>query len=97
MRAAALEYFKTAEPHATVRGVNLISYTGNLYIATLGTEKDGHDRIVPIIVRMFIRENGDTYWRAEQFTNQPIPDASRHQVGALKSKVDELEANTEKE
>jgi hypothetical protein len=67
VRQAARDYIQENKPGAKVEGVFTLSYgrdTG-LFIAGADTTIDGKRRTIDLLVRLYTRKSGGTYWRAE--------------------------------
>jgi predicted Zn-dependent protease len=67
-REAVAEYVKSNLPKHKIKGVSLLSYTGNLYIANVDLSEGEKHQTVSLIVRMYIKENGETYWKADKLS-----------------------------
>jgi hypothetical protein len=67
VRQAARDYIQENKPGAKVEGIFTLSYgrdTG-LFIAGADTTVDGRRRTIDLLVRLYTRKSGGTYWRAE--------------------------------
>jgi hypothetical protein len=67
-REAVTEYVKTNLPKLKIEGISLLSYTGNLYIASVDLSDKEKHQTVSLIVRMYVKESGDTYWKADKLS-----------------------------
>ena len=67
VRQAARDYIREVQPGSKVEGVFTLPYYRNsLYIAGVDVALDGRRRqTIDLLVRLYVRENGTEYWRAE--------------------------------
>ena len=69
VRKAATDLIKQTHPNSKVEGVFTLSFArGNLYIAGADTTTGEARRTIDMLVRLYTRRNGTTYWRAEQLS-----------------------------
>lgn len=67
-REAVVEYVKNNLPKQKIEGVSLLSYAGNLYVASVDLSENEKHRTISLIVRMYVKENGETYWKADKLS-----------------------------
>jgi hypothetical protein len=82
VRDTARDFVKKAYPHSKTDGVFLLGFcAGDLYLAgvdtTIGNSSDQR-KTVDLLVRRYVRKNGNSYWRAEPLT--PEQSAKYHVV-----------------
>lgn len=67
IRQAARDFIQEKKPGAKIEGVFTLSFgrDSGLYIAGVDTTLDGQRRTIDLLVRLYTRKNGGTYWRAE--------------------------------
>jgi hypothetical protein len=64
---AVREMVKERHPDSKVDGVWVLIIRENYVIAGADTTIDGRRRTINLLVRLYIRENGSDYWKAEGF------------------------------
>ncbi|MES2462547.1 MAG: hypothetical protein V4671_18340 [Armatimonadota bacterium] len=87
IRQAARDYIQEKKPGAKVEGVFtlVLGRDNSLAIAGADTTIDGQRRTIDVLVRLYARKNGGTYWRAESLGQEraaALMDKSRFANGA---------------
>lgn len=67
-RQAVVDYVKNSMPGQTIDGISLLSYTGNLYVASVDLSSAKKPQAISLLVRMYVKDNGETYWKAHKLT-----------------------------
>jgi hypothetical protein len=66
VRQAARDFVKEMYPGSRAEGVFTLPYIrGNLYLAGVDLSLGSQRRTADLLVRLYVRENGSQYWRAE--------------------------------
>lgn len=67
VRQAARDLVRAVHPSAKTDGVFVLSFGrgGTLYLAGVDTQINGRRRVIDVLVRLFVRKTGGSYWRAE--------------------------------
>jgi hypothetical protein len=75
VRQAARDYIKESVPNSKMDGVFLLPFVvDNLYIAGVDTTTSGGSgtsrSTYDLLVRLYVRKNGSSYWRAERIGHE---------------------------
>jgi hypothetical protein len=65
IRQAVRDFMKETRPGSQVEGVWLLMFRNNYCIAGADTTLGSQRRTIDLLVRLYARDNGSVYWRAE--------------------------------
>ncbi len=80
-RQAVRDFVKETSPGSRVEGVWALPFTRNYCLAGADTTTGSQRRTVDLIVRLYVRENGSQYWRAESLDRGLVSLWSRSSAG----------------
>lgn len=90
-RDAAAAYVRKHFPTWDVKGVSALAYTGNCYITGVDVSASTERKTVTLVVRLFVTDRGDTYWKAEPLT----PELSHALAGSVWQRFQKLKKDHE--
>lgn len=97
-RRAATDYARATFPSWEVRGVAAVAYTGNLYIVSVELSSGKESKTITLVSRLFITDEGDTYWKADPLTpemGQALSGLVFQKYRKLKTEHENLESSYE--
>lgn len=70
VRQAVSEYVKAQMPGGSVRGVSSYACTGNIYFVGVDISSGRQQRTVNLLVRLFMPDDGKSYWKVEPLDSE---------------------------
>jgi predicted Zn-dependent protease len=98
VRKAVVEYVKSNLSNQKIEGVSLLSYTGNLYIASVDLSEKEKRQTISLIVRMYVKENGETYWKADKLSEDDkrlLISRKAYRLNGTEQKLSDAQAKTD--
>jgi hypothetical protein len=97
-RKAAEDYAHASFPNWKVHGISSFAYAGNVYIVSVDLGSDKESKTLTLVSRLFVNDEGDTYWKAEPLTpemGQALSGLVFQKYQKLKAEYQELEGSYE--
>lgn len=92
VRQAAKEFVKRLYPESKIEGIAALAYTGTLYLVSADLSFEDRRETINIAVRLFFKDNGEQYWRAEKLDSNFADLLSQYTLRKYKEKSERRES-----
>jgi hypothetical protein len=85
-RQAIKSYIKELFPRSNITGIALLSYGRTLYEAGVDLSSSGQRRTLNLVVRLYVADSGESYWRVEPMSPDVAQSLSSYSFQKYKAK-----------